>query len=180
MSESPPWAWPLTVLLDCFLAKVLAFQQQLKVEATLNLLLNLRSTYGAALEDFHTENERKAQCNKIQNHTSLASTLVPPLTNYVNLPDLSFLICKVGTVKATLQKLEDLNEYSQIEGLAQSCSVNISSTPAISSIMLATICGAHHVESFPLGLMNRVEREQEWVGKRTQCLPTSSTCSSTS
>ena len=87
-----------------FLAKVLAFQQQLNVEATLNLLLNLRSTYGAARKDFHTENERKAQCNKIQNHTSLASTLLPPLTNYVNLPDLSLLICKVGTVKATLQK----------------------------------------------------------------------------
>lgn len=35
---------PSQCFLDCFLAKVLAFQPQLKVEATLNLLLNLRST----------------------------------------------------------------------------------------------------------------------------------------
>lgn len=43
------------------------------------------------------------------------------------LPGLSFLMCKVGTVVTTLQNGEDLIGYSQTEGLAQRCSVNVSS-----------------------------------------------------
>ena len=43
MSDFLPWAWPLTALLGSFLTRVLALQQQLKVEETLDLLLNFRS-----------------------------------------------------------------------------------------------------------------------------------------
>lgn len=71
--------------------------------ATLDLLLNLRSAWGASLEGSPTGKREKYHAAKIQSQTSLASTLFLPLFGVMNLPGLNFLICKVGTEVAVLQ-----------------------------------------------------------------------------
>lgn len=75
--------------------KTLAFQCQLKVGVTLDLLLNLRLAYGAVLGGSHTENEIKGIVQPRCRVRSASLTPVLPLTDCRNFPGLSFLICKV-------------------------------------------------------------------------------------
>lgn len=79
------------------------FQQQLKVGATLDLLLNLRSAWGAALEGSYVEHERKALCSKDSESNQPGLNAGSAFDWLYEPPWPQVLICKVGTVIATLQ-----------------------------------------------------------------------------